>query len=122
MRDGRESGGSTAGRDAGQPASMADPFLDQGRAVGAGSIPISPPPYGSCRPAAPLAALLLLAACTASEPTPDPRPRAPAEPPASVEYFTQRCLAYGYEPGTADMAECLQREELDYRIRPRAVR
>lgn len=67
--------------------------------------------------------ILLLAACSGSvRPTETPAPSGAAEPPPSVEYYTQRCVAYGYEPGTKEMAECLQREELDYRLRPRPVR
>ena len=67
-------------------------------------------------------ALLLLAACSGPQAV-DERPGASpaAEPPPTAEYFTQRCRAYGYEPGTDEMTECLQREELDYRIRPKPV-
>ena len=66
-------------------------------------------------------AFLLLVACSGPQPVLErPAPSA-AEPPPSVDYFNQRCRAYGYEPGTDEMTECLQREELDYRIRPKPV-
>lgn len=60
--------------------------------------------------------LLALAGCTGTQgETYLGRPGSPAwfataAPETIVDYFVRRCAAYGFQPGTPQMAQCVQQE------------